>query len=64
MATGESVGFPVHLGFTTARQWRERASAQRESTEMDRIEAEIEKLREQIVKTKWYLQRLLYISIP
>ena len=49
MATGEcqSVGFPVDSGFATARQSRERASAQRESTEfeVDRIEVEIEKLR-------------------
>jgi hypothetical protein len=50
MATDErqSVGFPVDSGFATARQSRERASAQRESTEVDRIEAEIEKLREQL----------------
>jgi hypothetical protein len=50
MATGErqSVGFPVDSGFATARQSRERASAQRESTEVDRIEVEIEKLREQL----------------
>ena len=49
-ATGErqSVGFPVDSGFATARQSRERASARRESTEMDRIEVEIEKLREQL----------------
>ena len=49
MATGErqSVGFPVDSSFATARQSRERASAQRESTEVDRVEAEIEKLREQ-----------------
>ena len=45
MATGErqSVGFPVDSGFATARQSRERASAQRESTEADRIEVEIER---------------------
>jgi hypothetical protein len=50
MATGErqSVGFLVDSGFTTVRQSRERASAQRESTEVDRIEVEIEKLREQL----------------
>ena len=50
MATGErqSAGFPVDSGFATARQSRERASAQRESTEADRIEVEIEKLREQL----------------
>ena len=50
MATGErqSVGFPVDSSFATARQSRERASAQRESTEADRIEVEIEKLREQL----------------
>ena len=50
MATGErqSVGFLVDSGFTTTRQSRERASAQRESTEVDRIEVEIEKLREQL----------------
>jgi hypothetical protein len=50
MATGErqSVGFLVDSGFTTARQSKERASAQRESTEVDRIEVEIEKLREQL----------------
>ena len=50
MATGErqSAGFPVDSGFATARQSRERASAQRESTEVDRIEVEIEKLREQL----------------
>jgi hypothetical protein len=50
MATGErqSVGFPVDSGFATARQSSERASAQRESTEVDRIEVEIEKLREQV----------------
>jgi hypothetical protein len=50
MATGErqSVGFPVDSDFTTARPSRERASAQRESTEADRIEVEIEKLREQL----------------
>ena len=50
MATGErqSVGFPVDSGFATARQSRGRASAQRESTEADRIEVEIEKLREQL----------------
>ena len=50
MATGErqSVGFPVDSGFATARQLRERASAQRESREVDRIEVEIEKLREQL----------------
>jgi hypothetical protein len=49
-ATGErqSVGFPVDSGFAAARQSRERASAQRESTEVDRIEVEIEKLREQL----------------
>ena len=49
-ATGErqSVGFPVDSGFATARPSRERASAQRESTEADRIEVEIEKLREQL----------------
>jgi hypothetical protein len=42
MATGErqSVAFPVDSGFATARQSRERASAQRESTEVDRIEVE------------------------
>jgi hypothetical protein len=41
MATGErqSAGFPVDSSFATARQSRERASAQRESTEVDRIEA-------------------------
>jgi hypothetical protein len=35
MATGErhSVGFPVDSGFATTRTSRERASAQRESTE-------------------------------
>ena len=45
MATGErqSIGFPVNSGFATARQSRER-----ESTEVDRIEVEIEKLREQL----------------
>jgi hypothetical protein len=50
MATGkrQSVGFPADSGFATARQSRERASAQRESTEVDRIEVEIEKLREQL----------------
>ena len=50
MANGErqSVGFPVDSGFATARPSRERASAQRESTEADRIEVEIEKLREQL----------------
>ena len=50
MATGErpSVGFPVDSSFATARQSRERASAQRESTEVDRIKVEIEKLREQL----------------
>ena len=50
MATGErqSVGFPVDSGFATARQSRERASDQRETTEVDRIEVEIEKLREQL----------------
>ena len=54
MATGErqSVGFSVDSGFATARQSRERASAQRESTEVDRIEVEIEKLREQLGKNK------------
>jgi hypothetical protein len=37
MATGErqSAGFPVDSGFATARQSRERTSAQRESTEVD-----------------------------
>jgi hypothetical protein len=44
----QSVGFPVDSGFATARQSRERASAQRDSTEVDRIEVEIEKLREQL----------------
>ena len=39
-----SVGFPVDSGFATARPSRERASAQRESTEADRIEVEIEAL--------------------
>ena len=50
MATGErqSVGFPVDSDFATARQSRERASAPSESTEADRIEVEIEKLREQL----------------
>jgi hypothetical protein len=50
MATGDrhSIGFPVDSGFVTARHSRERASAQRDSTEVDRIEAEIEKLREQL----------------
>ena len=50
MATGESqsVGFPVDSGFATARQSRERASDQSETTEVDRIEVEIEKLREQL----------------
>jgi hypothetical protein len=50
MATGErqSVDFPVDSGFVTARQSRERASDQRETTEVDRIEVEIEKLREQL----------------
>ena len=45
MATCERqpVGFPVD-----SRQSRERASARRESTEVDRIEVEIEKLREQL----------------
>ena len=45
MATGErqSIGFPVNSGFATVRQSRER-----ESTEVDRIEVEIEKLREQL----------------
>jgi hypothetical protein len=60
IATGErqSVGFPVDSGFATARQSRERASAQRESTEVDRIEVEIEKLREQLgqYKQETYLQ--------
>jgi hypothetical protein len=39
MATGErqSVCFPVDSGFATARQSRERASAQRENTEVDQI---------------------------
>ena len=48
MATGErqSVGLPVDSGFVTARQSSGRANAQRESTEVDRIEVEIEKLRE------------------
>jgi hypothetical protein len=43
MATGErqSVGFPVDSGFATARQSRERAGDQRESTEVERIEVEI-----------------------
>ena len=50
MATGERqlVGFPVDSGFATARQSKERASTQRESTEVDRIEVEIEKLREKL----------------
>jgi hypothetical protein len=37
-----------YSGFATARQSRERASDQRETTEVDRIEVEIEKLREQL----------------
>ena len=47
MMTGErqSVGFPVDSGFATARQSRERANAQRESTEVGRVEV---KLREQL----------------
>jgi hypothetical protein len=50
MATGErqSVGFPIDSGFTTAQQSSGRANAQRESTEVDRIKVEIEKLREQL----------------
>ena len=50
MATGDrhSIGFPVDSGFVTARHSRERASAQRDSTEVDRLEDEIEKLREQL----------------
>ena len=50
MTTGErlSVGFPVDSGFATARQSSGRANAQRESTEVDRIKVEIEKLREQL----------------
>ena len=50
MATGErqSVGFSVDSGFAIARQSRKRASDQRETTEVDRIEVEIEKLREQL----------------
>ena len=50
MATGErqSVGFPVDSGFATARQSSGRANAQTESTEVDRIKVEIEKLREQL----------------
>ena len=48
MVTGErqSVGFSVDSGFATVQQSRE--SAQRERTEVDRIEVEIEKLREQL----------------
>jgi hypothetical protein len=45
---GRLAGFPVDSGFATARQSKERASTQRESTEVDRIEVEIEKLREQL----------------
>jgi hypothetical protein len=50
MATGEhqSVGFPVDSGFATARQSRKGVSDQRETTKVDRIEVEIEKLREQL----------------
>jgi hypothetical protein len=50
MATGErqSVGFPIDSGFATAQQSSGRANAQRESTEVDRIKVEIEKLREQL----------------